>query len=269
MFSGPKRSLWLVLAATVIVSTLPMIAHSQNKPGKKVQAQNLTLDQIVARMERERIRTKQTVPFLLTREYKLYHADDTQPTSDVKAEISVATPSQRDYKIVSSEGSDRGEKVVRKILEHEAAAEKVTPSPTGITAENYIFTELGRAMFEGVNCYVLGLKPKRQEPSLIDGRAWVDPNTFAVRKIEGKMSKSPSWWVKDVDLVVNFGEIGGLWMQTESQATADVRIIGRYTVFGRALNVQTGNAVAANLSPAKRRSGLPATFVYGGPVGHR
>jgi hypothetical protein len=269
VFSGPKRSLWLVLAATLFVSTSPIIAHSQNKPGKKVQAQNLTLDQIVNRMEQERIRTKQTPPFLLTREYKLFHGDDAKPTSDVKAQISVSTPSQRDYKIVSSEGSDRGEKVVRKILAHEAAAEKVTPSPTGITRDNYDFTDLGRAMFEGVNCYVLGLKPKRQDPGLVEGRAWVDPNTFAIRKIEGKMSKSPSWWVKDVDLVINFGEIGGLWMQTESQATADVRIIGQYTVRGRALNVQTGDAVAANVSPTKHGSNFPATFVYGGPVGHR
>ena len=269
MFSGPQPSVWLVLAATVIVSTLPVIAHSQNKPGTKVDASNLTLDQIVMRMEQERIRNKQTPPFLLTREYKLFHGDDSQPTSDVKAEISVLTPSQRDYKIVASAGNERGEKVVRKILAHEAAAEKVTPSPTGIIRDNYDFTSLGREVFQGVNCYVLGLNPKRQEPGLIEGRAWIDPNTFAIRKIEGKMSKSPSWWVKDVDLVINFGEIGGLWMQTDSQAVADVRIIGKYTVLGRALNVLTGNAEAVNLSPAKHHNSLPATFVYGGAVGHR
>ena len=264
MLSGPKRSVWLVLAA-IFVSTLPIIAHSQSKP----EHQQLTLDQVVARMEQARIRNKQTPPFLLTREYQMFHGDDATPASDVKAQISVVPPSVRDYRIISAEGNDRGEKVVRKILEHEAAAEKAHPSPTAVTRENYDFADQGRQMLEGVNCYVLGLKPKREESSLVEGRAWVDPNTFAVRKIEGKMAKSPSWWVKDVDLVVTFGEIGGVWIQTASHAVADVRVVGKYTVLGRAIDVQTANAEAANIQPAKRIRNFPATFVYGPPVGHR
>ena len=262
MSSGPKRSIWLALAA-VFVSTLPIIAHSQSKPAARAEAERLTVDQVVTRMEEARLRNKQTPPFLLTREYQMFHGDDAKPASQVKAQISVVPP-DREYKIIESEGNDRGEKVVRKILDHEAAAEKAHPSPTAVTRENYDFTDQGRDIFEGVNCYVLGLNPKRAEPSLVQGRAWVDPNTFAVRKIEGKMAKSPSWWVKDVDVVVNFGEIGGLWMQTASHAVADVRVIGRYTVLSRALDVQTANAEAANIVPKKleHRHNLPAAFVY-------
>lgn len=263
MLSGPQRSIWLALAA-IFVSTLPIIAHSQSKPVARAEAEHLTVDQVVTRMEEARLRNKQTPPFLLTREYQMFHGDEAKPASQVKAQINVVPPSERDYKIIESEGNDRGEKVVRKILEHEAAAEKAHPSPTAVTRENYDFTDQGHEMFEGVNCYVLGLKPKREEPSLVDGRAWVDPNTFAVRKIEGKMAKSPSWWVKDVDVVVNFGEIGGLWMQTASHAVADVRVIGRYTVLSRALDVQTASAEAVNLPPKKleHRHNLPAAFVY-------
>jgi len=172
----------------------------------------------------------------------------------VTAEINVVPPSQRDFKIVESKGNDRGEKVVRKILEHEAQAEKVHPSPTAVTRDNYDFALAGREDFEGVSCYLLELKPKRQEPSLVEGRAWVDPETFAVRKIEGKMSKSPSWWVKEVNLVINFGEIGGIWTQTASHAVADVRVIGKYTVTGQALTVQTAASVASNVAPQKKSS---------------
>ena len=272
MLSGPKRSVWLFMAA-LFVSTLPIIAHSEGRPGDQAQAKQLSLDQVVTNMEQARLRNKQTPPFLLTREYQMFHGDNATPDAQVKAQINVVPPSDREYKIIDSQGSDRGEKVVRKILEHEAAAEKVNPSPTAVVRDNYDFIGQGRQMFEGVNCYVLGLKPKRQEPSLIEGRAWVDPNTFAIRKIEGRMSKSPSWWVKDVDVVVNFGEIGGVWIQTASHAVADVRVIGRYTVLGRALDVQTASAEAAVVSPKKleqrRRTGLPATFVYGPTVGRR
>jgi len=264
LLSGPK--IWLYMAA-VFVGTLPIVAHTQMKPGNQAQPARLTLDQVVTHMEQARLRNKQTPPFLLTREYQMFHGDESTPDSQVKAQISVVPP-DRDYKIIESKGSDRGEKVVRKILEHEAAAEKLNPSPTAIVRNNYDFTDAGREMFEGVLCYVLGLKPKREEPSLIEGRAWIDPDTFAIRKIEGKLAKSPSWWVKDVALVINFGEIGGLWIQTASHAVADVRVVGRYTVLDRALNVQTADSVAMNMAAPKknferRHTNLPAAFLYG------
>lgn len=209
------------------------------------------LNQIVSRMEEARIRAKQTEPFLLTREYQMFHGYESKPTSEVKAEINVVPPTERQYKIVSSKGSDRGEKVVRKILDHESAAEKSTPPPTAIVHDNYEFGFEGEANFQGARCYVLSLRPRRKDPSLVEGRAWVDANTFLIRKIEGQMSKSPSWWVKGVQLTVLFGEIGGVWTQLSSDAVADVRILGRYSVIGRATNLQTATTAAANRLPKK------------------
>jgi hypothetical protein len=266
LLSGHKQSIWLLVAALFAV-TLPHIAHPQSKPGEQAGADSLSVDEIVTRMEAARARNKQTPPFLMTREYKMYHGSDQKPASEVRAQINVVPPHERDYKIIESKGSDRGENVVRKILDHEASAEKVDPPPTALVHDNYDFTLVGRQMYEGVNCYILGLKPKRQEPSLVDGRAWVDPKTFAIRKIEGKMAKSPSWWVKNVNLVVHFGEIGGIWTQTESNAVADVRVVGKYTVAGRALDVQTAEPIASNAHAQKkivgRRPDMSATFLYG------
>ncbi len=209
------------------------------------------LSQIVSRMEEARLRAKQTEPFMLTREYTMFHADDVRPTAEVKAEISVVPPTEREYKIVSSKGNDRGEKVIRKILDHEAEAEKSTPPPTAIVHENYDFSFEGEADFQGAHCYVLSLKPKRKDPALVEGRAWVDANSFLIRKIEGEMSKSPSWWVKSVQLTVLFGEIGGVWTQLSSDAVADVRVLGKYSVIGRATNLQTATTAASNRVPKK------------------
>ncbi len=276
MLSGPK--IWFVVAAMLLLFAVVTMAESRPDGSRATTAtanqssQNLNLEEIVTRMEEARLRTKQTPAFQLTREYQMFHGDEHQPASQVKAEINVIPPRDREYKIIESKGSDRGEKVVRKILEHEAAAEKVNPSPTAIIPANYDFALQGREMFEGVNCYLIALKPKREDPSLINGRAWVDPNTFSIRKLEGKMAKSPSWWVKDVDVVVNFGEIGGIWMQTASHAVADVRVIGKYTVEGKALEVQTANAVASNAHAQRkvryhnRAADLPADLLYGGSI---
>jgi hypothetical protein len=74
--------------------------------------------------------------------------------------------------------------------------------------------------------------------------------------------------VKQVSLVINFGELGGIWTQTASHAVADVRVVGKYTVTGQALDVQTATSLASNISRQKkvfdrRRTSLPAAFVFG------
>ena len=234
--------------------------------GSALAQQAPDLGQVVAHMEEARIRAKQTEPFLLTREYRMFHDDDANPTSEVKAEISVVPPVERDYKILSSKGSDRGEKIVRKILDHEAEAEKSTPPPTAIVHQNYDFGYEGEVNFQGARCYVLTLKPKRQDPALVEGRAWIDANTYLIRKIEGQLSKSPSWWVKDVQLTVLFGEIGGVWTQLSSDAVANVRVLGKYSVSGRATNLQTASTAATNRLPRKpatrTRASIPAEAIY-------
>jgi len=258
---APKsNTTWLVLAAWL--TSVPML-HAQ-----KAAAPDLA--QIVSRMEQAREQAKQTAPFLLKREYRLFHGDEVQPTSEVKAEISVVPPHDRDYKIVASKGSGRGEKVVRKILEHEAAAEKSSPPPTAVVPKNYDFSLLGEETFQGAHCYVLGLHPKREDPSLVEGRAWVDAQSFLLRKVEGEMSKSPSWWVKQVKVTLLFGEIGGIWTQISTNAVADVRIVGQYTVTGEATDLEQSEAVAANRLPKRPANrihrALPAEVLPPGVV---
>lgn len=254
------RAIWILLAATVS-TLLPLGLRAQSTTSTP------SLDEIVARMEQARLKSKASVAFQLTREYKMFHGDEAKPASQVKAEINFLPPHERDYKILESKGNDRGEKVVRKILDHESEAEKSDVPPTAIVHQNYDFQLAGEESFQGARCYILNLDPKRKDPSLIEGRAWVDSNTYLIRKVEGHMSKSPSWWVKEVQLTVLFGEINGIWTQLSTQAVADVRVIGRYTVDSRATSLQTAESLAANLRPKKvpsraRRAGVPAEVVY-------
>ena len=255
------RTAWLA-AAAIVTTLLPLGLRAQS-----VTTASPSLDEIVTRMEQARSKTKASVAFQLTREYKMFHGDDAKPASQVKAEINFLPPHERDYKILEAKGNDRGEKVVRKILDHESEAEKSEVPPTAIVRQNYNFQLVGEESFQGTRCYVLNLDPKHKDPALIEGRAWVDANTFLIRKVEGRMSKSPSWWVKGVQLTVLFGEINGIWTQLSTQAIADVKVIGRYTVDSRATSLQTAESLAANVRPKKvlpraRRSGVPAEVVY-------
>jgi hypothetical protein len=254
---GLKLHIVLLTAAIGLAISVPLHSRAQQR-----SAPSLSAGEIVSRMEAARLLSKDTVPFLLQREYRMYHGDDALPMSQVKAEINVVPPHERDYKIVDARGSERGEKIVRKILEHEADAEKSSPPPTAIVHDNYDFRLAGEETLQGSRCYILDLMPKRQDPGLVNGRVWVDASTFLIRKVEGQMAKSPSWWVKGVRLTVLFGEVGGMWMQTSTHAVADVRLVGRYTVAGRATGVQPSSTVAAgNLTQKKARPRSPRVNV--------
>ena len=79
----------------------------------------------------------------------------------------------------------------------------------------------------GQRCYVLELLPRRKEQHLLRGDIWVDADTYLLRRFEGELAKSPSWWVRDVSVTFIYGDVGGMWLQTATEAAADVRILGR------------------------------------------
>ena len=47
------------------------------------------------------------------------------------------------------------------------------------------------------------------------GQAWVDKNTFRVRRVEGDMAKTPSWMLKKVHVRLDFADISGTWIKPE------------------------------------------------------
>src|SRR5205823_10724490 len=85
-------------------------------------------------------------------------------------------------------------------------------------------------------CYKLRITPKRKDISLVDGEIWVDKGSFLIPRIEGEMSKTPSWWLKRVHLVLDFGNLGGTWQQTGTQALADVRMLGKRSLVSKVLD---------------------------------
>ena len=172
----------------------------------------------------------------------MFHEQNTTPMAEVKAELVYDPNGNNGYQILESKGNDRGSKIVSKLLDGEANGWSKCSHPhppTAISRDNYNFTFLGTEFLDGHQTYVLGLRPLRKDSGLIEGKAWIDAESYLVRKIVGQEAKSPSWWVRDVDLTLTFGPIGGMWLQTTSEAVADIRIVGKYTMVGRALGVET------------------------------
>jgi outer membrane lipoprotein-sorting protein len=219
------------------------------------QSSGLTLDQILTRMQQaERDSRAQSVAYTVTREYQLSAQGAQRPSSQVVAQVNVIPPASKDYSIVKTEGSDRGASIVRKVLDHEAEMAGHSEQHE-ISRRNYEFALLGREAVDGHECYVLQLKPKRQEAELINGKAWVDAQSFELRQIKGATAKNPSMWIRGLTLTINYGQVNGVWVQTATQAVADVRFAGPHVLTSRELEVRPAllNAQAKSYWQARQR----------------
>ncbi|HLG94708.1 MAG TPA: hypothetical protein VKX49_00200 [Bryobacteraceae bacterium] len=167
----------------------------------------------------------------VTRRYKAFYGDDTQPSAEITARMSFTPPDRSTFQIIQASGNPRGEKIVRDILEQETAP--ATAGHNGaINRTNYDFVFLRQENFGLIPEYVFRIVPKRKEKRLILGHIWVDEKTFRIRRIEGVPVKSPSLWIKDIHLTLQYADVNGMWMPVSLDAIATVRILGRYTLTG-------------------------------------
>ncbi len=128
------------------------------------------------------------------------------------------------YQIVSERGSDlaRG-KVLRPMLARE---QELVNSGDGtkseLTPANYEFTEGGR---DGNGARTVLLKPRRNDATLVDGRAVLNDGGDLVR-VEGKLSKNPSFWTSLVNIVRRYARIGGVRVPVATETVAKVKFVG-------------------------------------------
>jgi hypothetical protein len=128
------------------------------------------------------------------------------------------------YEIVSERGSDYvRNKVLKAVLEREqeliAAGEG---DRAELTADNYEFSE---ADTEGSERYVT-LKPKRKDLLLVDGRMVLSRDGNELLRVEGKLSKNPSFWTSLVNVIRHYARLDGVRVPVSTESTARVKFAG-------------------------------------------
>lgn len=212
--------LWATLASPLQVTS----------PITEIEPPDLNL--ILQRMEDVQHQDPaQSRPYQVTREYKVFRGSSTKPTSEVMAQIEFVPPDRKTYKIVQATGNSRGEKMVRELLDRETDSAKQGHGGE-ISRANYDFVFLRHEDFGVVPEYVLGIVPKRKDKLLLLGQIWVDERTFRIRRIEGVPAKSPSFWLKNIHITLQFAQLGGMWVPVSFDAIATVRLFGQFTLAG-------------------------------------
>lgn len=191
-------------------------------------------------------------PYSVTREYKVFGADAVRPRTEVVAKVNFLPPNVKSYDIDQSTGG-MGEKIVRHILDHEVDATR-DPRTLMVNEQNYAFALDGQDTLEGNPCYRLTIAPRHERKDLLKATIWVDKNSYHILRMEGEPAKSPSFWVKDVHLVLEFDEVAGMWLQTETHAMAHLRFGGEYKITSQDIGYDVSRAVAVNVRARRRHS---------------
>lgn len=103
--------------------------------------------------------------------------------------------------------------------------ESGAPSRAALTPENYLFTEGAAA--DGLSA--VAVTPRRKDILLVDGSIFLRPDDGDLVRVEGRLSKAPSFWVRQVDIVQSYQRIGGVRMPVAVDAVANIRLAGRAT----------------------------------------
>jgi len=189
-------------------------------------------------------------PYSVTRNYSLFGKEKQMARSEVIAQVTFEPPGFKQFVIQRASGLGLGERIVRQMLESEIGIVQNYES-TDMSPANYDFRFLREEELDGHHCYVLEMHPRRKDKILLNGRIWVDSTTYLLHRTEGEPGGSPSWWLKDSRVVLAYSDVDGMWLQTSSESTADVRFVGRHTMQSRDVEYSLSTLAASNARAAQ------------------
>ena len=240
-----RRDVGMVVFGCIVIACFSRAFAAAGNPVQDI-------DTIVSRMEQAQIASRaQQQPYVVTRNYQFFSNDLQKPNSEVAVKLEFQPPSTKNFTIQKTHGNGQGEKIVRQVLEHEKAAAQDEGSHE-ISRKNYDFKLLRTDQYQGQPCFILQLIPKRPDRTMIRGEVWVDTSTYLIHRIDGELAKSPSWWVKDVHVTLNYGDMAGMWLQTTMLAIAHVRLFGEHILQSQDVDCFTVNS--AQTAARTRRS---------------
>lgn len=205
-----------VRATGLWVAAFTLLAGSAVLPAREAPATSNPTANVFGRSEQ---------PLMQYRAYRRMHAATDKGKHEAWMEAWTELDNGRfSYQIVSERGSDmvRG-RVLRSMLQREMELVNSGNTDNGaLTPANYEFTEAGR---DTDGARVVQMKPKRSDVLLVDGRAVLNDGGDLVR-VEGRLSKNPSFWTSLVNIVRRYARIGGVRVPVATETTAKVKLVG-------------------------------------------
>ena len=130
------------------------------------------------------------------------------------------------YEITKMEGSSIIQKhVLIKALdaEQDAVQSATNKAQSALTPANYEFLDISPLDGRMVR---VNVKPRRSHVMLVNGHLVIESDSADLMRVEGELSKRPSFWTRRVRIVREYDRVGGVHVPISMKSTADVLIVG-------------------------------------------
>ena len=134
-----------------------------------------------------------------------------------------------EYQVTAEGGSEYiRNKVLRPVLEGERSAFlKGEAARSALAHANYTFEAHGIDADGLVN---IRLSPRRKERMLVAGTMFLSPDDGALVRLQGRLAKSPSFWVKSVQIVRSYKRINNVVLPVRLETNARLKLLGPATL---------------------------------------
>jgi len=147
--------------------------------------------------------------------------------------------------------------VILRLLQSEVDhVQKDEPESNAISPQNYKFSYKGTSQRDGRLVHIYQLKPRKKRAGLFKGRIYVDAYSGSLVRAEGRPARSPSLFIKKIEFVQDYADIGQFTFPVHVHSEARARIVGRAIVdvyqrdYQPVVNTLANGVVAATRVPA-------------------
>lgn len=157
---------------------------------------------------------------------------DTSQFGDYELQKQYSAPRTLTFKPVRFSGDNFVKvNVIIRLLQSEVDhVQKDDPSLNALTPANYKFSFKGNEQVNGRQVHIYQLKPRHKRPGLFKGRIYLDAYTGSLVRAEGKVAKSPSLFIKKIEFVQDYADVGEFTFPVHLHSEAQTRLIGRAIV---------------------------------------
>uniref|UniRef100_Q026M5 MucB/RseB N-terminal domain-containing protein n=1 Tax=Solibacter usitatus (strain Ellin6076) TaxID=234267 RepID=Q026M5_SOLUE len=133
-----------------------------------------------------------------------------------------------EYQVLEMAGDQTvKQQVIFRYLSAEVKAAAIPSSSVAVTAANYKFRYKGPVETDQGLVYAFSITPHKKREGLIKGELWIDGETGSVVRLFGSMVKSPSIFIKHVDLNRETDLRDGVARTRVTHLAIDTRLVGR------------------------------------------
>src|SRR5262252_567511 len=157
---------------------------------------------------------------------------ETQQQGELKLDRYFAAPRTLVFKSVEFTG-DKFVKnnVITRLLQSEVDhVQKDDTSLTALTLANYKFSSKGTSQVNGRTVHDFQVKPRKKRAGMFRGHVYLDAYTGSLVRVEGSVVKSPSFFIRKIDFIQDYADVGAFTFPIHMHSEALARMIGRAIV---------------------------------------